>query len=229
LRSLSDLYARALYSSELIPPAAPQPPFDNQIRRTLDQPSFERPAVRTALRPLLTAVFSLGGFRTPAHLVDSKSAARQDPQCAGPVANAFWIATGISEIVVFCELWAIAWVRARFKDTPFLRAAFATAVVAVVAYGRYLIGYLHRRKVLEDYLGDEYAGKRSSADKGPELLYILWAHLVCLKKICSRPHSAISADGLCEFLRTVIGFRREYDLGSRYVDRRRRPLRTRLA
>jgi hypothetical protein len=41
-----------------------------------------------------------------------------------------------------------------------------TAVVAVVAYGRYLIGYLHRRKVLEDYLRDEYAGKRSSVDKG---------------------------------------------------------------
>jgi hypothetical protein len=87
LRSLSDLYARALDSPELIPPAAPQPPFDNQIRRTLDQPPFERPAVRTAPTPLLTAVFSLGGFRTPAHLVDSKSAARQDPQCAGPVAK----------------------------------------------------------------------------------------------------------------------------------------------
>jgi erythrin-vacuolar iron transport family protein len=27
--------------------------------------------------------------------------------------NAFWVATGISGIVVFCELWAIAWVRAR--------------------------------------------------------------------------------------------------------------------
>ena len=66
--------------------------------------------------------------------------------------------------------------------------------------------------------------------KDAELLYILWAHLVCLKKICSRPHLAVSADGLCEFLRTVIGFRREYDLGSRYVERRRRPLlRIRLA
>jgi hypothetical protein len=87
LRSLSDLYARALDSLELIPPAAAQPPFDNQVRRTLDQPSFEPPAVRTEPTPLLTAVLSLGGFRTPAHLVDSKSAARQDPQCAGPVAK----------------------------------------------------------------------------------------------------------------------------------------------
>ena len=55
-------------------------------------------------------------------------------------------------------------------------------------------------------LRDEYAGKRARRTKDAELLYILWAHLVCLKKICSRPHSAISADGLCEFLRTVIGF-----------------------
>jgi erythrin-vacuolar iron transport family protein len=46
--------------------------------------------------------------------------------------NAFWIATGISGIVVFCELWAIAWVRARFKDTPFLWAAFQVIVGGVL-------------------------------------------------------------------------------------------------
>lgn len=40
------------------------------------------------------------------------------------VPNAFWIATGIAGIVVFIELWAIAWIRARFMDTPFLQAAF---------------------------------------------------------------------------------------------------------
>jgi rubrerythrin len=36
--------------------------------------------------------------------------------------NAFWTATSISAIVVFCELWAIAYVRARYMDTPFLKA-----------------------------------------------------------------------------------------------------------
>ena len=39
-------------------------------------------------------------------------------------ANAFWIATAIAIVVVFFELWAIAYVRARYMDTPFLQAAF---------------------------------------------------------------------------------------------------------
>jgi erythrin-vacuolar iron transport family protein len=38
--------------------------------------------------------------------------------------NAFWIATAMSGVVVFFELWAIAFVRARYMDTPFLRAVF---------------------------------------------------------------------------------------------------------
>lgn len=39
-------------------------------------------------------------------------------------ANAFWIATAIASVVVFFELWAIAYIRARYMDTPFLQAAF---------------------------------------------------------------------------------------------------------
>jgi len=39
-------------------------------------------------------------------------------------ANAFWIATAIACVVVFFELWAIAFIRARYMDTPFLHAAF---------------------------------------------------------------------------------------------------------
>ncbi|MCB1491874.1 MAG: VIT1/CCC1 transporter family protein, partial [Rhodobiaceae bacterium] len=35
----------------------------------------------------------------------------------------FWTATVIAFIVVFCELWAIAWIQKRYMDTPFLRAA----------------------------------------------------------------------------------------------------------
>ena len=38
--------------------------------------------------------------------------------------NAFWIATAIAVVVVFFKLWAIAYVRARYMDTPFLQAAF---------------------------------------------------------------------------------------------------------
>jgi rubrerythrin len=36
----------------------------------------------------------------------------------------FWTATTIAMIVVFVELWAIAWIQNRFMETPFLRAAF---------------------------------------------------------------------------------------------------------
>jgi erythrin-vacuolar iron transport family protein len=38
--------------------------------------------------------------------------------------NAFWIATAIAGVVVFFELWAIAFIRSRYMDTPFLQAAF---------------------------------------------------------------------------------------------------------
>ncbi len=36
--------------------------------------------------------------------------------------HAFWTATSIAGIVVFFELWAIAYIRARYMDTPFLKA-----------------------------------------------------------------------------------------------------------
>ena len=38
--------------------------------------------------------------------------------------NAFWTATGIAGVVVFIELWAIAYVRARYMGTPFMQAVF---------------------------------------------------------------------------------------------------------
>jgi rubrerythrin len=36
----------------------------------------------------------------------------------------FWIATAIAAVVVFVELWAIAFIQNRFMETPFLRAVF---------------------------------------------------------------------------------------------------------
>ncbi|MBN9668962.1 iron exporter MbfA [Roseibium aggregatum] len=36
----------------------------------------------------------------------------------------FWTATSVAALVVFVELWAIAYIQNRFMDTPFLRAAF---------------------------------------------------------------------------------------------------------
>jgi rubrerythrin len=36
----------------------------------------------------------------------------------------FWTATTIALIVVFVELWAIAWIQNKYMETPFMRAAF---------------------------------------------------------------------------------------------------------
>ncbi len=35
----------------------------------------------------------------------------------------FWTQTGVAAVVVLIELWLIAWIRARYMDTAFLRAA----------------------------------------------------------------------------------------------------------
>lgn len=40
----------------------------------------------------------------------------------------FWTATVIAIIVVFIELWSIAWIQNRYMDTPFLRATFQVVV-----------------------------------------------------------------------------------------------------
>ena len=46
--------------------------------------------------------------------------------------NAFWIATGIAAFVVAIELWIIAWIRAKYMDTPFLQAVFQVVVGGVI-------------------------------------------------------------------------------------------------
>ena len=46
--------------------------------------------------------------------------------------NAFWIATALAGIVVFFELWAIAYIRARYMDTPFLHAVFQIVLGGVI-------------------------------------------------------------------------------------------------
>jgi len=46
--------------------------------------------------------------------------------------NAFWIATAIAGMIVFIELWVIAWIRARYMDTPFLQAVFQVVLGGVI-------------------------------------------------------------------------------------------------
>lgn len=46
----------------------------------------------------------------------------------------FWTATTIAIIVVFLELWTIAWIQNRYMETPFLRAAFQVVVGGALVF-----------------------------------------------------------------------------------------------
>lgn len=46
----------------------------------------------------------------------------------------FRLATTIAIIIVFCELWAIAWIQNRYMDTPFLRAALQVVVGGALVF-----------------------------------------------------------------------------------------------
>jgi erythrin-vacuolar iron transport family protein len=47
----------------------------------------------------------------------------------------FWTATSIAIVVVFVELWAIAWIQNRFMQTPFIRAALQVVLGGVLVFG----------------------------------------------------------------------------------------------
>lgn len=46
----------------------------------------------------------------------------------------FWTATTIAMVVVFVELWAIAWIQNKFMETPFLRAALQVVVGGALVF-----------------------------------------------------------------------------------------------
>jgi rubrerythrin len=46
----------------------------------------------------------------------------------------FWTATSVAMVVVFVELWAIAWIQNRFMETPFLRAALQVVLGGALVF-----------------------------------------------------------------------------------------------
>lgn len=46
----------------------------------------------------------------------------------------FWTATAVAVMVVFVELWAIAWIQNRFMETPFLRAVFQVVLGGALVF-----------------------------------------------------------------------------------------------
>jgi erythrin-vacuolar iron transport family protein len=79
------------------------------------------PWLRGAASGVMTALGGLG--HSPPYFVPDS------------VQNAFWIATAITGVVVFFELWAIAFIRSRYMDTPFLQAAFQIVLDGVIVLG----------------------------------------------------------------------------------------------
>ena len=47
----------------------------------------------------------------------------------------FWTATVIALIVVFIELWAIAWIQNRYMETPFVKAVFQVVLGGALVFG----------------------------------------------------------------------------------------------
>ena len=85
------------------------------------------PVLRGAICGLMTALGGIG--HTLPYLVPNS------------IPDAFWIATAIAGVVVFCELWIIAFVRTRYMDTPFFKAALQIVVGgAIVLATGILIG-----------------------------------------------------------------------------------------
>jgi rubrerythrin len=50
------------------------------------------------------------------------------------VPNAFTVATSIAAVIVLIELSVISWVRARYMDTPLLRAAFQVGIGGILVF-----------------------------------------------------------------------------------------------
>jgi erythrin-vacuolar iron transport family protein len=47
----------------------------------------------------------------------------------------FWTATAIAFVIVFIELWAIAWIQNKYMETPFFRAAFQVVLGGALVLG----------------------------------------------------------------------------------------------
>jgi rubrerythrin len=74
-----------------------------------------RPWLRGAITGLMTTVGGLG--HTLPYLITD-----------------FWTATSVAGVVVALELWIIAWIRARYMETPFWRATFEVVVGGAIVF-----------------------------------------------------------------------------------------------
>ena len=86
------------------------------------------PLVRGVVCGLMTTIGGIG-HTLPFLVPDGYRAT-----IAGTVLDSFHLATFLAVLVVVVELWTIAWIRARYMDTPFLQAAFQVVVGGVLVF-----------------------------------------------------------------------------------------------
>ncbi len=86
------------------------------------------PIIRGMASGIMTTVGGIGHslpFLIPAALTAT---------LAGVTLSGFGIATALAVLVVIVELWAIAWVRYKYMDTPFLAAAFQIVIGGALVF-----------------------------------------------------------------------------------------------
>jgi erythrin-vacuolar iron transport family protein len=87
-----------------------------------------RPWVRGTITGLMTTIGGVG------HTLPFLVPATWSLTFGGLTLNGFWIATWMAAFIVFIELWAIAWIRARYMDTRFLQAAFEVVIGGLIVF-----------------------------------------------------------------------------------------------
>ena len=92
------------------------------------------PWLRGGITGLMTMIGGIG-HTLPYLVPETWSLALNLPGLSQITLNAFWIATALAALIVFVELWAIAWIRARYMDTRFLQAAFEVVLGGLIVFG----------------------------------------------------------------------------------------------
>ncbi len=90
------------------------------------------PWLRGTITGLMTTIGGVG--HTLPYLVPATLTWTLNVGASPLTLNGFHIATAIAALIVFIELWAIAWIRARYMDTRFLQAAFEVVLGGFIVF-----------------------------------------------------------------------------------------------
>ena len=91
---------------------------------------------RSARGARLATLLGLGAVLGSVAYAFRLDAARLGPWLADLIATQTTLAEGVpAAVIVVIELWIIAWVRARYMDTPFVRSALEVVAGGMIVFG----------------------------------------------------------------------------------------------